>query len=303
MDIVTEESNSQKKWLKVSIHCPGELVDSVSDLLADLSGCGVEIKPLDNDADVTGFFTPDPQNIEKIQGEIIQQLDTLLRLLDHPFIQPRFEAMDDEDWAVSWKRFFKPFAITEGLIIKPSWEEYSPASDEKIIELDPGMAFGTGQHASTKMALDLIRQVFEDDFTVTRAADIGTGTGILAMGAALFGAQRVEATDNDPEATEAAVVNVASNNLSDTITVSDTDLDELSGPFELISANIIHDVLVEMAPKFKKLLAPTGRIVLAGILSGEQEENIITIYTGLGLHLIRAEHQEEWAALLFSTTP
>ena len=123
MDIVTEESNSQKKWLKVSIHCPGELVDSVSDLLADLSGCGVEIKPLDNDADVTGFFTPDPQNIEKIQGEIIQQLDTLLRLLDHPFIQPRFEAMDDEDWAVSWKRFFKPFAITEGLIIKPSWEE------------------------------------------------------------------------------------------------------------------------------------------------------------------------------------
>ena len=165
------------------------------------------------------------------------------------------------------------------------------------------MAFGTGQHASTKMALDLIRQVFEDDFTVTRAADIGTGTGILAMGAALFGAQRVEATDNDPEATEAAVVNVASNNLSDTITVSDTDLDELSGPFELISANIIHDVLVEMAPKFKKLLAPTGRIVLAGILSGEQEENIITIYTGLGLRLVRVEHQEEWAALLFSTTP
>ncbi|MDH4319410.1 MAG: 50S ribosomal protein L11 methyltransferase, partial [Desulfobulbaceae bacterium] len=170
---------------------------------------------------------------------------------------------------------------------------------EKIIEIDPGMAFGTGQHASTKMALDLIRQVFEEGLPVSRAADIGTGTGILAMGAALFGAGEVMATDNDPEATEAAAANVAANRLDGIITVSDRDLDELNPPFELICANIIHDVLVEMAPTFvNNLLAPTGRVVLAGILSGEQEKNIIKVYTALGLRLLRVQHQEEWAAML-----
>lgn len=299
MDIVNEKSSPPKKWLKVSICCPEELVDSVSDLLGNLSGCGVEIRPVDEGADVTGFFTPEPGGEDSVRREITQQLDTLLQLLDHPFIEPRFEAMDDEDWAVSWKRFFKPFAITKGLIIKPSWEEYDPAPGEKIIEIDPGMAFGTGQHASTQMALDLIRQVFEEGLPVSRAADIGTGTGILAMGAALFGAGEVIATDNDPEATEAAEANVAANKLDGIITVSDQDLDELKPPFELICANIIHDVLVEMAPTFiNNLLAPTGRVVLAGILSGEQEENIIKVYTALGLRLLRVEHQEEWAAML-----
>jgi ribosomal protein L11 methyltransferase len=130
--------------------------------------------------------------------------------------------------------------------------------------------------------------------------DVGTGTGILAMAAALFGAGKIVAIDNDPEAVRVARENISANNLQQTISTSATDLADITGGFDLICANIVHDVLVDMAPTIAGLLIPGGRLVLAGILQGKQEKNIITVYQQLNITLLRSTHEDEWVSLLLT---
>ena len=213
--------------------------------------------------------------------------------------KPVVTLLADQDWATSWQQYFKPFEIVPGLVIKPSWEAYQPEPGQHVIEMDPGMAFGTGQHASTRMALALIKKSMQGTTANSQALDVGTGTGILAMAAALFGAERVVAIDNDPDAVRVAQENIEKNGLAGKIETSATPVERLQGAFQLVSANIVHDVLVEMAGILATLTAPGGHLVLAGILSGEQEENIVGVYLGLGLQPLDRLYQEEWVALQF----
>ncbi len=296
-------------WLKVRLNCPEITLEAVTDLLGVVSGSAVEQTPVDNgQSAVTGFFRFEQ---EKEQEEILRRLD---RELDKLFSlyglappEPQCSVMKDENWATSWQQFFTPFAVIPGLVIKPGWEDYSAGPGEQVIEMDPGMAFGTGQHASTGLALGLVRTCFQDDAsqgngpqnsTPKRVLDIGTGTGILAMAAALFGADRVIAMDNDPEAVRVAAENIFHNNLQEQIMVSGVALSRFTGRFDLICANIMHDVLVEMAPEIVRLLAEKGSVVLAGILAGEQEKNIIRVYEALQLTVRSVMYEDEWAALL-----
>jgi len=205
--------------------------------------------------------------------------------------------INDEDWSTSWQQFFKPFAIIPGLIIKPSWESYEKKTDEQMIELDPGMAFGTGQHASTRLALGLIHDCFQKQ-PPKNVLDIGTGTGILAMAAVLFGAADGVAIDNDSEAVRVAIENITDNNLQQKINTSAAGLADITGSFDLICANIVHDVLVDLAPNIGRLLSPGGKLVLAGILRGPQEESIIEVYQQMNINLLKTAHEDEWTALL-----
>jgi ribosomal protein L11 methyltransferase len=289
-----------KKWLKLSLQTPGPLVESVSDLLGVLSGSGVELSPEKEDGCLISAFFPleggeaEERVLITMVGEKIVEFFGFYELT-MPALQT--EIIDDQDWATSWKQFFSSVEIVPGLVIKPSWEEYQAAHNEKIIELDPGQAFGTGQHESTQMALSLL-STHCTSHPVDRVLDVGTGTGILAMAAVLFGAESAVAIDNDPEAIRVAKENISINGLASQIKVSLTDLIDIQGPFPLILANIVHDVLVEMAPQFKELLDSDGTVILAGILSGEQEKNIIRVYGELGLNVLKSEHDGEWAALL-----
>jgi len=292
------------KWLKVSLACPEIVLEAVMDLVGVLSGSGVEQTPIKHGQSmVNGFFRLEGENIEAEQKTVLQRLEQelaeLFALYGLAPAQPECLLMADEDWATSWQQFFTPFALVPGLVIKPSWEDYTPAADEQVIEMDPGMAFGTGQHASTKLALAQIRSCF-DGHPVDKVLDVGTGTGILSMGAALFGAEQIVAIDNDPEAVRVAQENIAHNQLAEKIAVSDDTLALVSGQFDLICANIIHDVLVDMAPNIVQLLADKGYVVLAGILQGEQEENISDIYQGLGLTVKKALYEDEWVSLLLT---
>ncbi len=290
------------QWLQISLDCPEITLEAIADVMGVLSGSGVEQTPLQKDGSstITGFFRLDRgQNREQILGRVRQETADLFKLYDLTPPEPVCSFLADEDWATSWQQFFKPFAIIPGLVIKPSWESYTPGADEQIIEMDPGMAFGTGQHASTKLALGFIRDCFRNNLPET-VLDVGTGTGILAMAAVLFGAEKAVAIDNDPEAVRVAAENIAGNNLGQAISPSATDLSEITGSYDLICANIVHDVLVEMAPALARLLAPGGRLVLAGILRGGQEQNIIEVYRKLNIPLLRAAHEDEWAALLLT---
>ena len=296
----------EAKWLKVGLNCPENTLEAVVDLIGIISGSGVEQSPVKNgQSTVNGFFRleAEGEDAETEQNAVLQRLEQelaeLFALYGLTPPQPQCSFMADEDWATPWQQFFTPFAIIPGLVIKPSWEEYTPVADEQVIEMDPGMAFGTGQHASTKLALNLIRSCF-DAHPVQTVLDVGTGTGILAMGATLFGAEQIVAIDNDPEAVRVAQENIAHNQLAEKITVSGNDLVQVNGQFDLICANIIHDVLVDMAPNIVQLLADKGSVVLAGILQGEQEENIIRIYEDLGLALKKALYEDEWVSLLLT---
>ncbi|MCI5166774.1 MAG: 50S ribosomal protein L11 methyltransferase [Candidatus Electrothrix sp. GM3_4] len=298
------EQNIGPMWLKTGLDCPEITLEAVVDLLGVLSGSAVEQTPVKNgQSKVNGFFCLDGEDREAEQDDILerleQELNYLFALYELEPPKPTCSLLVDEDWATSWQQFFTPFAIIPGLVIKPSWEEYVPAADEQVIEMDPGMAFGTGQHASTKLALGLIRSCF-DSRGVKSVLDIGTGTGILAMGAVLFGAEQVIAIDNDPEAVRVAGENIIHNTLEGKITVSGDGLDNLTGSFDLVCANIIHDVLVDMAPAIADLVSEKGAVVLAGILQGEQEENIIRLYETLGLSLQEARYEDEWVSLFLA---
>lgn len=300
-----------KKWLKITFTCPERITEAAADLLGVLSGSGVEVRPREGEAqsDVSGFFEfANEQGASGAAAETLRQQVTagmreLFGAYGLSMPEPGIEILEDQDWATSWQQYFKPFEITPGLVIKPSWEDYAPTGGQQVLEMDPGMAFGTGQHESTRLALALIAECCRNaEHPVNSVLDVGTGTGILAMAAALFGAQNVTAIDNDPEAVRVAAANISHNSLAGTVLASEDPLERIQGPFDLICANIIHDVLLEMAPEFQRLLAPGGHVVLAGILAGAQEESIARLYGQYGMRTTAARVDGEWAGLLLQRT-
>jgi len=291
-------------WLKVTVLVPEPLADSVAALFAALAENGVEY----------GFTSPgEPVTLETVSA-YLEDDDTLAEKLavikahldqlrqSHPQagdLPLTTEPIADTDWNATWKKEFVPFAITPTLVIKPTWEDYQPKAGEKVIEMDPGMAFGTGHHASTRLALALLETLFSGPPKPETVLDVGCGTGILAMAAALWGAKRVTAIDNDPEAVTVARENVAANRLEHLVAVGGGPLTALAEPFAVVIANITQDVLLALAPELTRLVRPGGRLIMAGILSGEQAENIHRCYSGLGFSLQLQPVREEWTAFLF----
>jgi ribosomal protein L11 methyltransferase len=304
--------NSSARWLKITFPCPEAAVEAVSDLIGVMSGVGVDIRPLPGQdaGSITGFFAlgeaAEGEELDRAAARWLErlrpELDELFALYGLSPPSPCTEIIDDQDWATSWRQFFSAFEIIPGLVIKPSWEEESAGEGRRVITMDPGMAFGTGQHASTRLALSLMASCFDGAAGggPKKVLDVGTGTGILAMAAAAFGAGKVTALDNDPEAVRVARHNVRSNNLDRAVDVSARPPGELEGPFDLICANIVHDVLVEMAPDLRRLLDRNGRIVLSGILQGEQERHLEKVCRANSMHLLSAVHDGEWTAMLLA---
>ena len=303
---------TSKKWLKITVPCPEKLTEAVSDLLGVLSGVGVEIHPVNGGdlIEISGFFALENDSridlinsIDTLQKKTSEELEQLFDVYGQKLPHLATRVLEDQDWATSWQKYFTSFEIVPGLVIKPSWEDFSPAVNQQILEMDPGMAFGTGQHESTRLALSLIDSCFKDNQRrIESVLDIGTGTGILAMAAALFGAEKIIGIDNDPEAVRVASDNIRNNKLSDRVTVSTTQLENIHGVFDLVCANIVHDVLVVMAPQIKTLLAPGGHVVLAGILTDSQTMNIENIYRGLGILPVASRSEGEWTGLLLRSS-
>lgn len=294
----------EKSWQKIIVHSPVPISESIASFIADLTGGGVEIADDRDSADhvyILGYLeTDDPTLSDKLAAVRSYLIDIHRQLPQYPQASLELDEIENQDWHRKWKESFKPFRLSANIIVKPSWEEYSPSPDEKVIEIDPGMAFGTGLHASTRLATELMESHLNSNPSVPQnVLDVGTGTGILAIGAALLGCKKIAAIDNDPEAITAAVDNITANQLADIIEASTTDLAELTGPYEMILANIIHNTLVEMAPTLANLLASGGILILAGILSGAQAENIVKVYNDAGLTNIESRSSGEWSALSF----
>ncbi|MHB8836371.1 MAG: 50S ribosomal protein L11 methyltransferase [Candidatus Methylomirabilia bacterium] len=294
---------ARRRWRRVVVEVPARLVEAAADIVAEVSGAGVEITmalppappgPVER---VIGYLAGD-DTADAREALLRSELASLEARSGLPgAIVVRSEPLLEEDWGAGWKEHFHPFHVAPLLVIKPSWEPYEPREGEAVIEMDPGMAFGTGLHASTRLALGFIEEICAGA-PPDCALDVGTGTGILAMAAALRGASLVVAIDNDPDAVVAARENVARNDLAGRVSVSGRNLGEVDGTFDLIAANITADVLLSLAPRLIERLAPGGALVLAGLLAGDQTRQVRATCEGLGLLCAGERGEGEWAALL-----
>ncbi len=206
----------------------------------------------------------------------------------------------NQDWSKKWKEHWKPTRASEHIVICPSWEEYALKKDEVLIHLDPGSAFGTGTHATTQLCIQAIEKYLKNgDFM----ADIGTGSGILAIAAVKCGARHVIGIDNDPLVIDVAVDNAQMNNVLNKIEFKHETADELlkthPGKFDFIAANILHNVLADIMGDLKALMKNGAYMVLSGILD-EKKHVVFDAIEKQKLQIIETIKQENWVAIVVS---
>lgn len=202
--------------------------------------------------------------------------------------------VDDEDWKDKWKEYFKPSKVTDKLVVKPTWETYQPSGDEKIIEIDPGMAFGTGTHETTSLCLQLIEKYIKPGQTVF---DIGCGSGILSIAAALLGSGSVLAVEIDPDAARTARENIELNKVQDKVTVKVGDLaKDINETADLIAANLAAPLVIQLSDSAAEHLNDGGIYISSGILV-EKKEEVKNAVQQAGFEVLEICEKGEWCAL------
>jgi ribosomal protein L11 methyltransferase len=219
-----------------------------------------------------------------------------------------------EDWAESWKRHFRPIEIGDALLVKPSWSKHRPRNNQAVVVLDPGLSFGTGQHPTTEFCLrEIVSAVCnrrnrrsQSAATTKSFLDIGTGSGILAIAAAMLGCRPVHAFDFDAEAIRVARANARANRIQTKLKIGSGDVAKLplrpAQKYDLICANLISDLLIAGRRRIAAQLNPGGILVLAGILKSEFHQ-VQSAFEKLGLHLVRSRSRKEWRSGSFRCAP
>ena len=308
------------QWSQAIIHTTTEGADMVSELLMRFGATGTEIvdradvpdphepgvywelydeKILESmplDVLVKGWFelsehTHDAlQNIRQLLGQWQQEAFGV----DLGTLQMELADVADADWAENWKKYYKPFRVGSRLVVKPTWETCELEPGELLIELDPGMAFGTGTHETTNMCMELLEKHLGAHL---RVMDVGTGSGILAIAAAKLGAERVLAIDIDPDAVKVARENVALNRVEEQVRVVCGDL--VKGETmacELAVANIVADVICMLAEPLTRHLMPGGMLICSGIIR-EREADVLAAVEKAGYTVTDRLEKGEWVAL------
>lgn len=226
---------------------------------------------------------------------IAQELDLAQALLDkagHEHgLSYQYTLVPEEDWNESWKKGFKPMDVGQCFTILPPWEK--PKEGRIHLIIDPGMAFGTGHHETTRSCL-LLMEKHAPGVPRNRFLDVGTGTGILAIAASKLGFKHILAIDNDPLAAEATRLNGKLNNLPN-VNIREGDITAVEGTFDLITANLFSGILVEIAQKIASRLEPRGILIISGILQDQEEEVFAAMGAG-GLELVETRSDGKWIA-------
>ncbi|MBI5062181.1 MAG: 50S ribosomal protein L11 methyltransferase [Desulfatitalea sp.] len=258
-----------------------------------VEGWGSDAVPRPLQPAVTGYLPADAR-LENRRAQLEQSLADLARNQGLRYTIT-YQALDEQDWAEAWKAFFHPQAITARLVVKPTWREYTPTPGQQVIEIDPGMAFGTGTHPTTAMCVQLLENHLQPDDSVL---DVGTGSGILLIAAAKLGAGRLSGVDLDPIAVAIARENLDLNGLPK----ERADLhcghlvDTVTERFDLVVANILADVIIDLLDQVPAVLAPGGRFICSGIVQDRREE-VLRKMESRGLRVIETLDQDEWVAL------
>ena len=280
--------------MEISLQADPLLHDPLTSFLFDLGCTGVVSEDFD-DRTLRAYlpFTQDP---EGIKSRIIRYLQELSRIFpDIPLPAMRFSRVEEQDWGLEWRRFFRPVRVTQGLLILPAWEEPPETDAPYIIRMDPGPAFGTGQHPTTRMCLEAMERVgVSRPWTLL---DVGTGSGILAIYGIVLGAERVLALDTDPEALRWASRNIELNRVSEGIVLASEPVEAVKERFPLICANLILGEILRLLPVLSSLLDPGGRLILSGILT-DQVPEVAEACSRNGLLGHETLHQDEWSCVI-----
>ncbi|MDA8441195.1 MAG: 50S ribosomal protein L11 methyltransferase [Peptococcaceae bacterium] len=238
---------------------------------------------------VKGYFAAD-EFLSARQGRLDAGLHALLDVFPGIVLRLKQGTVREDDWATAWKAYFKPVKVGQRIVIKPSWESYLPGPDELVLELDPGMAFGTGTHPTTALCIKALERTVQPGSLVY---DIGTGSGVLAIACAMLGAQ-VKAVDLDPVAVKIARENVALNALEQQVEVYHGNLaDVLADSADLVVANIIADVVIVLAQDLKRILRPGGVCLASGII-GERGQEVVEAFEAQGLRVQQVDEEKGW---------
>ncbi|MCL2337653.1 MAG: 50S ribosomal protein L11 methyltransferase [Firmicutes bacterium] len=299
------------KWLEITVFTSQEQLDNVAAMFNEFGSGGVVIEdpafileqaalgdqetiapalaPTVAEPAVKAYFPCD---------DVLEaRLEAITRRLDELSLRRQMAAVSEANWATAWQAYYKPVRVGRRLVVKPSWEEYQAAPEELVIEMDPGMAFGCGTHATTAMCMALLEEYLQGGETV---CDVGAGSGILAVTAALLGSARVTAVDIDRVAVRVAEENVLRNGVSGIVTVLAGDLlDRLAGvKADVLVANIIADAIISLAPDVSAVLRPGGLFIASGIIRDRAGEVRLALRTA-GLVPVTEKTDQEWVALVF----
>lgn len=250
---------------------------------------------MSEDVKVTGYYAADERAADAV-ADVRARLDALKGMdlgIDFGKLEILSGKVNEEDWAECWKAYYKPFKIGEKLAIRPSWTEYVAQPGDMVIELDPGMAFGTGTHETTALCASWLEELVTPGI---KAMDLGTGTGILAIAAALLGAKDVLATDIDPVAVRIARENARINHVDGVVRTAEADvLQGIGETADLVVANIITDVIIMIAPAVFRHVNEGGVFLCSGISRCRWDE-IVEALEGAGFESIEKRERGEWAA-------
>jgi ribosomal protein L11 methyltransferase len=266
----------------------GDEADELSAYLFDLGAQGVE------ERDATTLVKGAAGKVTLVASfETREAADAAIAEID-PMFAPRIEEIVGDAWRDAWKEHFRPFAVCDGMVIRPPWEAYDAKAGEEVLELEPGRAFGTGLHETTSLVAQALR-THARELAGSEVLDVGCGSGILALLAIKMGAARARAIDNDPEAIEVALENVARNAMGDRVKADTTDVNALAETYPVVVANIEARVLVPMKAALAARVASKGILVLSGVLATQKDE----VRAAYGdFELLDVPQKGEWVALV-----
>lgn len=307
------------KWTEVSVHTSNEAIEAVSNIFIEAGSGGVaienvqdflstpddgfgEIRILENqdyvsEGSLVKAYFPETKNLMELIPEIKQRILALesygLSIGPNTF---SIEDVQEENWASAWKKYYHPQQITRYLTVAPQWEEYEPKMDgEIVIRLDPGLAFGTGTHATTRLSLQGLETYIRGGETIL---DVGTGSGVLSIASSALGAGEIHAFDLDEVAVRSAKENVKMNAYAQNVSVSANDL--LKGieiPADIVVANILAEIIVPLIPDAWRLLKPNGIFITSGIIEAKKELILSELETQ-GFTILQVLQMKDWFAIV-----
>lgn len=313
------------KWTKLTLKTTVEAIDLVSNMLDDIGIEGIEIKdnlpiteeekkamfidllpelePSDGTATVSFYMDP-KEDLDQLVLNIQVGLEELANFIHVGSKEIEISETEDKDWINNWKEFFKPFRLEDNIVIKPTWEELKEQlPGDIVVEIDPGTAFGTGSHETTKLAILGLKKYINCE---TKLLDVGCGSGILSIIALKLGAQKVFATDIDPQAITATYENASVNQilteqfcvLSGNI-IEDAQMQEEVGIgiYDIVVANILANVIIPLSGEVGKHLKPGGLFITSGILN-EKKEEVEQALIDNGFTIIETNVQGDWVSII-----
>jgi ribosomal protein L11 methyltransferase len=315
----TEGLIGDATWLELAVTCDTEAVEAVSEILSRVAPGGVSVEPgyqltdeglgavvdAGRPATVRAYLPArDPRAVREAVAAADRALGHLSAFGLREIGALVTAVVHDSDWASAWKRHVRVMRIGRRIVIRPTWRRHRRAPGDVVIAMDPGMAFGTGLHPTTRLCLAGIER-WADDGLLSRGAaadgharllDVGCGSGVLSIAAGLLGAGELVGVDTDPIAIEATLANAGRNRLRRRVRAWQGTVPTGAAPFDLVAANLIASVLVALAPRLRDELRPGGRLLASGIFV-DREGDVRSALAAAGLAILRREAEGDWVAL------